>query len=148
MRGNSAIYLGCPLCHGHALVPDDLAEHIAIRATCKRNNDQTDITGILHREDDFFVQDLEGIDDVLDASMARISADPRHADITVVYRSNLITRRLPDWQMGFVDGRQLSLIDVVGVRNGKFDIKVADPVDLIDFVINNADALCGEVLAA
>lgn len=136
------------LYHSRALIPDEPGAHNKILNACKRNNYQSNITGFLHREEGFFLQYLEGESEVLDLLLDTIAKDPRHTDVTIVLREKLCARRLPDWQMGFVDADQLALVDLVGTVDGKIDIKSADPNELIDFVIENADSLTGMVLAS
>ncbi|MCH2077554.1 MAG: BLUF domain-containing protein [Rhodobacteraceae bacterium] len=132
----------------HALIDDDPHEHNKILQACHKRNVPIGLTGFLHREGDFFVQYLEGPEDQLNNAMQRISKDPRHTDVQVAIEGPLEARQLPDWQMGFVNGEQLSLIDVVGMRDGKLDIKSADPWDLVEFVLENADALSEQALVA
>lgn len=136
------------LYHSRALIPPEPAAHNAILDKCRVNNSARDVTGFLHREEDFFLQYLEGPSAQLDALLSIIGKDDRHSDVQIILREPLQARRLPDWQMGFVNGDQMALVDVVGTTDGKLDIKTAHPEDLIDFVIDNADSLSGEVLAA
>ena len=134
--------------HSRALLPPDPGFHNDILEACQRNNARLGVTGFLHREEDFFVQYLEGEAEALEAILPRIKSDPRHSNFTAVAEGALVLRRLPDWQMGFVDGDQLSLVELVGVEDGQIRIKSADPMELVDFVVSNADRLCGAVMAA
>ncbi|MEM6309611.1 MAG: BLUF domain-containing protein [Pseudomonadota bacterium] len=136
------------LYYSRALIPAEPAAHNAILDTCRVNNSARDVTGFLHREENFFLQYLEGPSSELDALLNIIGKDDRHSDVQIILREPLQTRRLPDWQMGFVNGDQMALVDVIGTDDGELSIKTAHPDDLIDFIIENADSLSGEVLAA
>jgi hypothetical protein len=65
-------------------------------------NDQCNITGLLcYSRDGYFVQLLEG--DALDVHslFARILADPRHQQVTVLSDAATEARYFPDWRMAF-----------------------------------------------
>lgn len=134
--------------HSRALLPAKPEFHNSILAASLSNNERLGVTGFLHREDQNFVQYLEGDRAALDELVSLIRSDPRHTDFTVVAEGQLPVRQLPEWQMGFVDGEQLSLVDLVGVEGGQMQIKAADPMELVEFVVSNADRLCGEVISA
>ncbi len=136
--------LECLLYHSRALVPDTPENNNAILASCSRNNLMVGVTGFLHREQGHFLQYLEGSADALDEVIGRIRRDTRHTDVTVMIRGPIATRQLPDWQMGFVDGSVLSLVDVAGNAAGEIDFSTADPADLMHFVFENADNLSAE----
>ncbi|MCT8159497.1 BLUF domain-containing protein [Pseudoruegeria sp. SHC-113] len=125
----------------HALIPASAADHNDILAACRRNNIKEGVTGFLHREGDHFLQYLEGSEAALETVLARISADPRHEAITVLAQGKLASRHLPDWQMGFVDGGQLSLAEMLDTSADHLALATADPIDLISFVVFNAECL-------
>ena len=124
-----------------ALIPDDKAAHDSILQACRINNAGNGITGFLHREGDYFVQYLEGSRDALNRTMRRISADTRHTDILKLDFGPLRERRLPDWQMGFVDGTQMPLHDILETGPLGLDLKAEHPFDLVVFMTANAHNL-------
>lgn len=124
-----------------ALIPDDKAEHDSILQACRINNAGNGVTGFLHREGEFFIQYLEGPRDALQRTMRKIAADPRHKDILKLDTGPLAERRLPDWQMGFVDGTQMPLHDLMEAGPGGLDLKAEDPFDLVVFMTANAHNL-------
>lgn len=66
----------------------------------QRNNAENGLTGILLFAEGNFIQALEGPKEALDATYARIVADPRHRQIIDLFRAPLSARNFPDWSMG------------------------------------------------
>lgn len=124
-----------------ALIRASSKEHNKILKACQKHNPDNEITGFLHREQGFFLQYLEGPPDALDATMFRISIDFRHNNLQVLDTGTLDRRRFPDWQMGFVNGGQLSLCDLIDVGPDRLNLKAEDPFDLVVFMTANADSL-------
>lgn len=73
----------------------------AILEQSRRNNVAQRITGHLQCHGGCFFQILEGPAPALDELLARLRADPRHADLRVLYRESLDRRQFADWSMGF-----------------------------------------------
>lgn len=130
-----------------ALIPNDPAQHNAILQACNMRNQQDGVTGFLHREADWFLQYLEGPSAALDAAMARISADPRHTGVQVLYRDQIAERRFPEWQMGFVVDDQMALADLLDTGGDDLALQVDDPFDLVVFLSTNADLLRSRLAA-
>ncbi len=66
------------------------------------NNPRDDITGFLISLDNgTFLQILEGPHDAVERSFQRISDDPRHTGITIIYDEEADKRAFADWSMGF-----------------------------------------------
>ena len=124
-----------------ALIPRNSSEHDAILIASYRCNKRDDITGFLHREQDNFVQYLEGPKDRIKDLMLRLERDWRHKDIDVLDEGTLTTRRLPDWQMGMVEQGTFAISDLLEIRDTKLAIKSADPFDLVVFMVANAGLL-------
>lgn len=131
-----------------ALIEETSAEHDTILHTCRKRNGDCGISGFLHREDGFFLQYLEGPDDAVDETYARIAQDTRHSDVETIATGPLKKHYLPDWQMGFVAGDQLSLRDLLEVSDGDLHITAVDPLDLVTFMVTNAEFLRETKLAA
>lgn len=124
-----------------ALIPQKSKEHDSILISSFRCNKRDDITGFLHREPDNFIQYLEGPLPEIDALMVRLIDDWRHKDLTVLHRGALDKRRLPDWQMGFVEQGTLALSPMIKVEDGCLSIRSVDPFDLVDLMVANAELL-------
>jgi hypothetical protein len=74
-----------------------------ILATARVKNHANGLTGALAFTDSCFAQVLEGALDELGPVMARIRADPRHADLKVLEHSSPEARLFPNWSMAYVD---------------------------------------------
>lgn len=77
---------------------DDLALS-GILATARRNNARDGITGALICREDVFLQWLEGPEDAIAATFARIERDDRHTEIRCFFSDPLDQRVFPDWAM-------------------------------------------------
>lgn len=83
----------------------DGAELRDLLAAVRPKNEELGITGVLLYADGNFVQTLEGPDDVVEDTFARIRVDSRHREVTEAWREEIEERAFPDWSMGF---RELS----------------------------------------
>lgn len=104
----------------------------------RANNRRDGITGLLHANNRRFMQALEGEDALVEATYARIAADPRHFALVVLSRRSIETREFGDWSMAHDDGsdhdgivaRVCQLVEnaAPGVR-GTFEgfVQVANP---------------------
>lgn len=77
-----------------------LPRDIAIESS--RNNQMSNISGILMGVGNHFLQVLEGKEDVLEKLLAKIEKDPRHTDLRVIYKGELEERVFGRWSMGCV----------------------------------------------
>jgi Sensors of blue-light using FAD len=88
----------------HSAIP--VAERTAglgeIFATARRNNKDLDVTGALMISDGAFVQVLEGDEAAVRALYARISADDRHQDVTLLKEQSVDGRTFGRWAMAKV----------------------------------------------
>lgn len=81
------------------LMPDEeLRELLAI---CRKNNQALDVTGMLLFRDRFFIQALEGENNVVEKLFDKIRQDPRHRNVMKVYKSIVKERSFGNWSMGF-----------------------------------------------
>lgn len=69
----------------------------------RRNNHATGLSGMMLYVGGHFIQTLEGPAATVDATCARISADPRHRDHVVASREVAPCRIFGDWSMRFED---------------------------------------------
>ena len=72
-------------------------------ATCRKNNAELGITGMLLYKDGNFMQVLEGDEEAVRGLYARIEADPRHGGEITLQQGFTEGRQFPDWSMGFRD---------------------------------------------
>jgi hypothetical protein len=102
--------------------PDDVsdAELATILKAARRNNLRNNITGMLVYHDQTFIQVLEGPEDAVTATFARISRNPRHDGILVPDRSKISERTFGEWSMGWIKASDLTCIgfdrDLVALR--------------------------------
>ncbi|MGH1414769.1 MAG: BLUF domain-containing protein [Pelagimonas sp.] len=131
-----------------ALVPEtDIVAHDSILLSALDVNPRLGLTGFLHRERQFFLQYLEGDEQKIDILMEKIWCDKRHKDIHILARGPLKGRLLPDWSMGFVNGHQLALRDMLESDEKGLRIRGHDPVELVQFFVINADSLSQRLAA-
>lgn len=69
--------------------------------TCRKNNGQNDITGILLYSNRTFFQILEGDEKKIEQLYEIIKKDKRHKNITLLEKKDIIDREFPYWNMGF-----------------------------------------------
>lgn len=77
-------------------------------AECQRQNRALDVTGLLVHHQGQVMQLLEGEQHVVRDLYARISDDPRHHGLFVIWTGLADHRRFPDWTMGFEDLDELT----------------------------------------
>ncbi|MDA3950781.1 MAG: BLUF domain-containing protein [Spirochaeta sp.] len=73
-----------------------------ILLTSRMNNQKRGITGALLYRNGFFLQVLEGQDDVVDDLVRRIRKDGRHTAFTVLYSGETSKLVFPSWSMARV----------------------------------------------
>lgn len=90
------------------------AEIGTILAAAKKNNGHNGITGILIQDRKRFLQYLEGSEDKVEQTFARIASDSRHHAIFRLKSGLIVRRQFPGWNMAskIVDKKR-SLTDVV-----------------------------------
>lgn len=78
--------------------PSDLDE-LLLKARSKNEGDE--ITGLLLYHEGSFLQILEGDEDAVKATVARIETDDRHDDVRLIFRGEIDQRSFGEWRMGF-----------------------------------------------
>ncbi len=73
----------------------------ALLASCRHTNGQEQVTGALLYHNGYFMQLIEGQDDAVERTYARIVSDPRHEIISILFEDEISARFFPDWSMGF-----------------------------------------------
>lgn len=80
----------------------------AIVNVARVTNAESGITGVLCYGDNVFLQLLEGGRAAVNALYARILADPRHQDVTLLHYEEITERKFGSWTMGQVDVTRLN----------------------------------------
>src|SRR5690242_7063732 len=81
-----------------AFDPADLGP---ILPKARDRNAEGSVTGVLLYTAGSFFQVLEGPDASLPQLFARISADPRHREVTKIIQEPIVQRDFGDWKMGY-----------------------------------------------
>lgn len=80
-------------------VPGDRADLSGILNQSRHNNAVDGITGLLWSDGTHFLQVIEGPDDSVAATFARIGQDSRHTDITVLLDRQIAVHEFGGWSM-------------------------------------------------
>lgn len=78
--------------------------------TARRVNAELDLTGFLHHEDGFFYHWLEGAAEPLAMICGRMERDPRHTNLTYLWRGTQDRRQFGGWRMGYSTSSDSSLL--------------------------------------
>lgn len=71
--------------------------------TARQNNERLEITGLLLRAQNRFLQVLEGPETAVRDLYATIREDSRHSHVETVFATLISRRTFPDWKMGLED---------------------------------------------
>jgi hypothetical protein len=82
-------------------LPFTPSELEALLAKSRANNQRDGISGVLLYRDGDFLQVLEGPEEAVRRTYARIARDPRHGGVIVLDESEITQRHFGDWSMGF-----------------------------------------------
>ena len=82
---------------------DNESELHQIVAQSKRNNVANDLTGVMFKQRQRFLQFLEGERSAVRHTFERIQKDPRHTQIEILFDSEIRQRGCPDWAMDAFD---------------------------------------------
>lgn len=80
----------------------------AILTSSRRNNLNSDLSGLLIHHEGSFFQVLEGGHDDLMTCYGRILNDPRHTNIRLLAKGTASHRAFPNWKMGYAEPTELS----------------------------------------
>jgi hypothetical protein len=67
----------------------------------RRNNDAAGVTGLLYTDGTRFLQVLEGDEEPVAATFARIKGDPRHHAVVVLSDRRIANREFGSWSMAY-----------------------------------------------
>lgn len=85
--------------------------------TCRRNNAEQGITGVLLYRDGSFFQILEGDQAAVETLYARISHDQRHFLVSKIIQEPIEQRDFGNWSMGFAALDEQELCEIDGLCN-------------------------------
>ena len=74
----------------------------ALLAASRESNRRASLTGMLLYNDGNFMQCLEGPEEAVKATYARIASDPGHKGVITLLDEPIAQRSFADWQMGFL----------------------------------------------
>lgn len=77
------------------------ADLLAILTAARRINDENGVTGLLLFENGHFLQVLEGTEEAVRETFARICEDGRHGDVKVLFKGETAQAEFGEWSMGF-----------------------------------------------
>ena len=77
------------------------ADLLALLGVSRKNNEPVGISGLLLHRDGNFIQVLEGEEEVVLKTQARIAKDPRHSGIITILKAPIVQRTFTDWSMAF-----------------------------------------------
>jgi hypothetical protein len=75
--------------------------------SCKKNNPNRNITGVLLHSDKRFIQYIEGSKDEVQELYELIKDDPRHTSVNQRNFEPIDERIFPSWEMGYKDVDQI-----------------------------------------
>ena len=79
-------------------------------------NRDSGVTGVLLYGDGSFIQCIEGADDAMQVTYARIRASRQHRNIVELLDDRIVERSFADWQMGFAQPTQSELLSLSTAR--------------------------------
>lgn len=120
--------------HSMALVEEASPASGNILAASLRNNRAFAITGFLHREDDAFLQYIEGPEAAVAGLWRLVLADARHEDVTLVVREPLARRQFSGWSMGYTSRDEISFREFLADESGKARIDEATADEALLFL--------------
>jgi Sensors of blue-light using FAD len=85
-------------------------ELVALLELSRRNNERAGLSGMLLYSSQSFLQVLEGEEEALQTTYARILVDDRHMNLRMLMNADVPAPMFPDWTMGFehVDDEELA----------------------------------------
>lgn len=120
--------------HSTALVEEGSDASRRILHASLRNNEAQAITGFLHREDDIFLQYIEGPAAAIESLWALLRTDRRHTGVTLVTWKPLLMRRFSTWTMGYTSRDAISFREYLEGESGKSDLSDVTPDEALVFL--------------
>lgn len=82
----------------HDMTDNELRE---LLEECRVANEPIHVTGMLLYRDGFFIQALEGEREAVEKLYESITRDPRHRNVTLIFKGDIHRRSFPNWTMGY-----------------------------------------------
>lgn len=92
-------------------------ELMEILKKAREKNARLGVTGMLLYRDGFFIQALEGEQEVVDALYGTITSDARHTRVLKVMESSIHQRSFSNWEMGFNKFTEQDLEKIEGYKD-------------------------------
>jgi hypothetical protein len=83
----------------------------------RKNNEHSDVTGLLVYSDEYFIQVLEGKKEVVKNLFKKISEDTRHSDIQILEERETSERAFLNWKMAYSTPSLRDLANWSGLKN-------------------------------
>lgn len=100
-----------------AKIPVDITVIRDILNISIRNNEESEITGILVYLDGTFLQVLEGPETLINETFDKIKCDARHHNVVVLSEEHIKEREFPKWHMAFRETNQGEAKGLTGYKN-------------------------------
>ena len=81
----------------------ELAE---LLSKAKVKNEEAEVSGLLIYHEGSFLQILEGPEEAVIETYERIGEDPRHTDVGLLLKQEVLARSFGNWEMGYVNTNQ------------------------------------------
>jgi acylphosphatase len=95
----------------------DQSELAALLTQSRKNNSESDITGVLMYADGTFIQVLEGEKKAVEHLFEIIQRDPRHKNVIEIVSGEEEKRTFPDWLMAFLTPESGKMTELAGYIN-------------------------------
>ena len=92
-------------------------ELIVMLKSFRKQNKETEISGILVYYDREFIQLLEGEKETIHNLYNKIRQDKRHTNVNIFHEAPITQRSFSDWSMGFINAAQIDSNYMKGFSN-------------------------------
>ncbi|MEO6525555.1 MAG: BLUF domain-containing protein [Gemmatimonadaceae bacterium] len=92
-------------------------ELLELLASSRANNARSGLSGLLLHAGGNFLQALEGPEDAVRQTLARIERDSRHHHMQVLFVDHIPARLFGDWSMGFEEAHRLNEAEHPGLTS-------------------------------
>lgn len=119
----------CVIYMSEAMVAPHSVAARTILDSSMRNNPRLGLTGFLHREEDRYLQCLEGPEGAVEQMLTRIRSDRRHRGVRILHDGPLARRRFAEWAMGYGDervGTFRAFLEQVSLKDNPGDATAAE----------------------
>jgi len=112
--------------------------------TSRGYNTIDNITGVLMHRDGYFLQIIEGEQDVIEDLFQRLNNDTRHKNIKMILDRSIESRLFSNWAMGCADFDEPELSMLPGIRTDLSNPEVIEDLiihlpEIADFLLDKLD---------